>query len=222
MEVVGNPSPRKTSCWPWGRCHVRPRCSGFESLHGWSLHKLPGQLVPLFHPPCMEKIFVIPTLNLPHSHFRLLSPAPHHTQAAVTSSLWPEGLQGAPRCLWPHVSQPCSCSCPQCSSPAPEPSEPSGSWCVPVLEAPGWAMSRWGSMSLSRGQWFLLSASWLCPCPWDLGHCCPCIQTNHFFIWTFDSIIDGVKCPNEKVMIAIFFISSKGDPRNKHLMEQIQ
>lgn len=56
-KAVGNPSPRKTSCWHWGRCMVRPSCSGLESLHGWSLHNLPGKPVLLLHPPQGGKRF---------------------------------------------------------------------------------------------------------------------------------------------------------------------
>lgn len=135
--------------------------------------------------------------------------------------LWPLTTykqQSPPHCDLKGCKVPQGASEPMEASPAPA-AFPPRQLCQPSAfsasclcwRAPSWARSRWGLLRAKQGALIPPLTSWPSPCLWDLGHCCPCRQTNHYFTWTFDS-----------VMIMIFFISTKGDPRNKHLVELVQ
>jgi len=81
VEKDHNDRVISTPCYVQGRqpadqaaqSHIQP---GLECLHGWGIHNLPGQPVPVPHHLCVKNFLLISNLNLPclSTEHRCLSP----------------------------------------------------------------------------------------------------------------------------------------------------
>lgn len=89
-EVVGNPSPRKTSCWPWSRCKVRPSCSGFESLPRMKPAQPPRATCAASSPSLDGKDFWDIYSESPSFWFLSVvsSPSPHTSSSHLLTVTW--------------------------------------------------------------------------------------------------------------------------------------